>query len=90
VIERIAKISSKNQITVPADIRRRLGVGASDKIAFVVGKDGKIEVRRPRYDLESVLGSIKALPGESADLEVEIERATAEEIERLYRIRRRR
>ncbi len=90
MIERIATISSKNQITLPAEIRRQLGVGAADKIAFVVDKDGKVEVRRPRYDLESVIGSIKGLPGESADLEAEIERATAEEIERLFRIGRRR
>ena len=85
MIEIHAKISSKNQITLPADIRRRLGVGASDKVAFVVGKDGKIEVRAPRFDLESVIGSIPALPGASLDFDREIEEATAEEIVRLGR-----
>lgn len=82
MLETIATISSKNQITIPANIRRRLGVGASDKVAFVVGEDGKIEVSVPRYDLESVLGSIPAIPGESLDLEREIEAATAEAMAR--------
>ncbi len=83
MIERVAKISSKNQITIPADVRRRLGVGALDKIAFVCGEDGKIEVRVPRFDLESIIGSVPALPGESLDLEREIEEATAEEMQRV-------
>lgn len=85
MIEIIAKISSKNQITVPAAVRRRLGVGASDKIAFVFDEDGKIEVRTPRFDLESIIGSVPPLPGASADFEREIEEATSEEIERLAR-----
>ncbi|MGH2616918.1 MAG: AbrB/MazE/SpoVT family DNA-binding domain-containing protein [Thermomicrobiales bacterium] len=85
MIEITAKISSKNQITLPARIRERLGVGASDKIAFVVGEDGKIEVRVPRYDLESVIGSIPAMPGASDDFDQEIEEAIAAEIARLGR-----
>ena len=78
MLEKIATMSSKNQITLPAGIRRHLGVGASDTIAFIVGIDGKVEVRRPRYDLESVIGSIPAIPGESLDLKREIEAATEE------------
>jgi len=85
MVERIATISSKNQITVPAEVRRRLGIGASDKIAFVFTADGKIEVRVPRFDLESIIGSLPPLPGTSLDFEREIEEATAEEIERLGR-----
>ena len=82
MIERVATISSKNQITLPADVRRRLGVGASDKIAFVFTPSGEVMVRRPKYDLESILGSLPALPGASIDFEREIEEATDEEIRR--------
>lgn len=85
MLEIIATISSKNQITIPVNIRRQLGVGASDKVAFVVGEDGRVEVRAPRFDLESVLGSIPAILGESLDLEREIEAATAEEMARKAR-----
>lgn len=90
MIERIATISSKNQITIPAEVRRRLGVGPSDKIAFVLTQSGDTVVRPARYTLENVIGSIKALPGESIDLDDEIEKATEEEIQRLFKIGRRR
>ena len=82
LIEIVAKISSKNQITLPADIRRRLGVGAEDKIAVVVQPTGDIVVRPVRYDLHSIFGSVKALPGETFDLDLEIAEATEEEISR--------
>jgi antitoxin PrlF len=85
MIEVTAKISSKNQITVPADVRRWLGVGAHDTIAFVRNENGTVEVRIPRFDLESILGSIKPLPNESIDLDQEIEEAIAAEIDRLGR-----
>ena len=85
MIEITAKISSKNQITLPADVRRRLGVGASDVVAFVLAENGKVELRPARYDLESILGSIKALPNESVDLDQEISEATAAGIARLGR-----
>lgn len=87
MIEIAAKISSKNQITLPAEVRRRLGVSASDTIAFVFTKDGTVEVRTPLYDLESIIGSIPPIPGTSADFEREIEEATAAEIKRLGRRR---
>ena len=87
MVEITAKISTKNQITLPADVRRRLGVGASDTIAFVFTAEGTVEVRTPRYDLESILGSIKPLPNESIDLDREISEATAAGIERLGRRR---
>lgn len=82
MIELTAKLSSKNQITVPAAIRRKLGIRASDAIAFVFNESGAIEVRRASFDLESILGSIPPLPGSSPDLEREIREATAEEIAR--------
>jgi AbrB family looped-hinge helix DNA binding protein len=81
--EILAKISSKNQITLPADVRRRLGVGAMDKIAFVLREDGSIEIRAPRFELESVIGSVPPLPGASIDFDEEIEDATVAEIARL-------
>ena len=83
--EFVSTISSKNQITLPADVRRRLGVGAADKVAFVVEDDGRIELRPVQYSLESILGSIEALPNESADLDREIAAAVEEEVSRTLR-----
>lgn len=76
--EYVATISSKGQVTIPADIRKKLGVGAADKIAFMFTEDKKIEIRPVRYTLESVIVSLGALPSELADLDWEIEQATEE------------
>lgn len=40
----LAKISSNGQITVPAEIRRLLGLKSGDKILFLQNKDGDIVI----------------------------------------------
>jgi len=72
--EIIATVSSKYQITLPADVRRRLGVGASDKIAFVLDEEG-VRIEPVKLTLSDLYGSVPALPGETADLEKEIDEA---------------
>lgn len=81
----VSRISSKGQVTIPADIRRKLGVSPSDQITFVLTEDEKVEIRPVRYTLESVLGSIEALPNESLDLKREIQEATEEAVARKMR-----
>lgn len=76
--EFVSTVSSKGQVTLPADVRRQLGVGSADKVAFVVTDTGTVEVRPARFILESVLGSLEALPNESVDLDREIEEAVEE------------
>lgn len=71
----IATIDSGGQVTIPPAIRRRRGVRAADKIAFVVTDRGTVELHAVRFTLESVLGSIPALSDESADLDREIAEA---------------
>jgi AbrB family looped-hinge helix DNA binding protein len=39
-----SKISSQNQITLPADVRNKLGVGPGDKVVFIE-EDDKIVIR---------------------------------------------
>jgi AbrB family looped-hinge helix DNA binding protein len=75
--EVVSTIGSKGQVTIPAEIRRNLQLGPKDKVAFVITDEGTIELRRPRFTLESVFGSIPALPNESPDLEREIDETTA-------------
>lgn len=83
MIEIHATVSSKNQITLPAEVRRRLGIGPANKVAFVFDEGGSVEFRLAKYDIESILGSLPALPNQSDDFEREIEEATAEEMERV-------
>jgi antitoxin PrlF len=46
-MKRQAKLTSKGQITVPRDIRRRLGVRAGDKLEFEDNGDG-VQVKAVR------------------------------------------
>jgi AbrB family looped-hinge helix DNA binding protein len=78
MIEITATVNDKNQITLPAEVLRRLGIDPADKVSFVLGEGETVRLRRPRNDLESVIGSIPARPGESLDFKQEIEAATAE------------
>lgn len=76
--EFVSTVSSKGQVTIPVNVRRRLGLRPADTVAFVLTEDGAVELRGARFTLESVLGSIPALPGESADLDREIDEAALE------------
>ena len=80
--EIIATIDSKHRITLPAAVRARLGVGAGDEIAFVLGDDG-VRVEPALRTLADLYGSVRPLPGETADLEKEIDEAMAAEADRL-------
>jgi antitoxin PrlF len=61
----ILTVSSKGQIVLPADLRRRLGMGAGAKIEALEEADGlKLRVFRPveKADISSLAGMIKIPP----------------------------
>ena len=58
--ELLATVTSKGQVTVPAPVRRHLGLEPSDKIAFVIEPDGTVLVRAPRF---ATLGSLRGAAG---------------------------
>jgi antitoxin PrlF len=47
--EVLSTISSKGQVTIPAEIRKHLGVGIRDKITFVLEQDGEVKLKAPTY-----------------------------------------
>jgi len=57
-IKRQAKLTSKGQITVPRDIRRRLGVRAGDKLEF---EDNGSEVQVKAVRSESVFEKYRGI-----------------------------
>lgn len=60
--EIVATITSKGQVTIPAAIRRQLGLDTGDKLAFVLGDDGEVRVRPATYpDLASLRGAAGSL-----------------------------
>ncbi len=57
VQEHIRTITTKGQVTVPAEIRRFLGVEPHDKIVFRV-MDGRVELQPTKMSLEATFGAV--------------------------------
>lgn len=61
--EILSTITSKGQVTLPVEVRRRLGVGDRDKIAFVIDDSGDVRITVPRYPtIQSLRGIAGSLP----------------------------
>lgn len=55
--EIISTVTSKGQVTIPAEIRSYLGINTHDKIAFVLDDEGCVRLRVPRFSsIESLRG----------------------------------
>jgi len=54
-----ATVTSKGQVTIPADIRRRLNLQASDRITFTPMPDGTVLLRAKTGALEQVGGMLR-------------------------------
>lgn len=56
-------VTSKGQVTIPAEVRRHLGIREGDKLTFVVGDDGGVQVKAARYPtIASLAGAAGRLP----------------------------
>lgn len=64
-----ATLTSKGQITIPADIRRSLGVGAQDRITFTLMPDGTVVLRAKTRSVQALRGMLKPEPGVSVAVE---------------------
>lgn len=61
--EIIATITSKGQVTIPAEVRRHLGIKTHDKITFIIDTEGEVRLSTPRYaDVASLRGAAGSLP----------------------------
>lgn len=73
-----AKITSKGQITIPADVRRNLGLGAGDRVDFVQNALGNYELRARKGTLADLYGIVKLKePVSSAKIDQWIQEARA-------------
>jgi antitoxin PrlF len=73
--EYMATVTSKGQLTLPADVRRKLGIKTGDKVTITVEGD-RAELQRVKHTVDSVFGIIPALPGvETGDFDDLIEQA---------------
>lgn len=47
--EILMTVTSKGQVTIPAEVRRHLKIEAGQKIALVLERGGAVRLRLPRY-----------------------------------------
>jgi antitoxin PrlF len=78
--EYIKTVTQKGQVTIPANIRKILGVGPNDKVAFILEGD-KILLTSTRSVVERTAGAFKSRmrPTKVVELREKAEKALAEE-----------
>lgn len=63
----IARVTSKGQITIPADVRRELGINQGDDLVFEVTSERSVQLkvlkRRRLSDLYGALPATRPFPG---------------------------
>jgi antitoxin PrlF len=78
-----ATLTAKGQVTIPQEVRSRLGIRRGDKIRFIVEPDGRVVVLRGTATIEDLFGSLGKPPRrlaleqiEETIVEAAVERAT--------------
>lgn len=56
--ELLATLTQRSQVTVPAEVRRVLGIGPKDKVAFQI-EDDQVRLAPAKFTLETAFGSVK-------------------------------
>ena len=54
----LATLTSKGQVTIPADVREALGLQPQDKLNFTVLPDGTVILRAKKRALEDLAGML--------------------------------
>ena len=84
--EHVATVTSKGQLTLPAAVRRQLGIDAGDRVAIVIEDEEGARLRRIEHDMRSVRGLIATPPGlESQDFDDLIEETMADHADQMLR-----
>ena len=73
-------ITTKGQVTIPAEVRRHLGVGDHDQVVFVIDND-QVRLQPVDFTLESAFGSV-APNNKPEDFEILTRRAKEERAQR--------
>lgn len=56
-------VTSKGQVTIPKQIRERLGIDANDSITFFIDDSGRVELRPTSYQWKDLRGAVSLVPG---------------------------
>ena len=72
-----ATVTERGQVTLPAVVRRLLGVGPKDKVVFEIEPSGSIRLVPMRYTVASAFGAVSPI-GREDDLK-EVSREARED-----------
>ena len=61
-----AAVTSKGQITIPAEVRRRMSLEAKDRVVFTVLPDGTTIMRAKNRPVSSLAGMLRGKHGRVA------------------------
>lgn len=82
-----ASVTERGQVTIPAVVRKTLGIRPREKVIFVI-EDGHVSLKKPRFTIETAYGSVTPL-NRPEDWEARIREAkeerAAELIEKMRR-----
>ena len=67
--ELVSTLTTKGQVTIPASIRRLLGLKPKAKVAFLQKKDG-VHIAASRYTLDTIKGAVPALSKQYSEKEI--------------------
>jgi AbrB family looped-hinge helix DNA binding protein len=82
--EYVMTMTQRSQVTVPAEVRRVLGLKPRDQVAFEI--DGEeVRLKPVKWTLESVAGSVEPLSDGPQDFDEQIRQAKEEHAERYVR-----
>lgn len=86
MIEYVATVTSKGQLTLPAAVRRKLGIDPGDRVTFVIEDANGARLRRFEHDVKSVRGLFRTPPGlETTDFDELIEEAMSDHADTVVR-----
>jgi AbrB family looped-hinge helix DNA binding protein len=77
----VTTITKAGQITLPAEVRRILGVKVRDRVAFAID-NGRVTIVPMKYTIRSAAGSVGP-PTTTEDLDRRIREAKEERAERI-------
>jgi AbrB family looped-hinge helix DNA binding protein len=79
---RATSITSKGQVTIPAEVRNALGLKPRDRVAFEVDREAGTAVLRRVGSIADSYGAVQArsLPEDFARLRAEFEQGVANEV----------
>ena len=84
----IATVTSKGQITIPKDVRDRLGLEAGDRVVFVLESDKDVVLKPAKTDVRELHGMLQRPARRSRSVE-EMDEAIARVVkEKIVRRRR--